>query len=29
MVKSDKSGAYTFKEEVVPNEKVKDFFAKN
>jgi hypothetical protein len=29
MVKSDKSGAYTFKEEVVPNEKVKDFFTKN
>ncbi len=29
MVKSPKSGAYTFKEEVVPNEKVKDFFAKN
>jgi hypothetical protein len=28
-VKSDKSGAYTFKEEVVPNEKVKDFFTKN
>lgn len=29
MVRSPKSGAYTFKEEVVANEKVKDFFAKN
>ncbi|HRE75127.1 MAG: DUF4295 domain-containing protein [Flavobacteriales bacterium] len=29
MVRSDKSGAYSFKEEIVPNEKVKDFFAKN
>ena len=28
MVKSPKSGAYTFKEEIVLNEKVKDFFAK-
>jgi hypothetical protein len=26
MVKSPKSGAYTFKEEIVPNEGVKDFF---
>jgi len=29
MVKSPKTGAYTFKEEVIPNEKVKEFFAKN
>jgi hypothetical protein len=28
MIKSDKSGAYTFKEEMVPNEAVKDFFQK-
>jgi hypothetical protein len=28
MVKSDKSGAYTFKEEVVHNDHVKDFFEK-
>jgi hypothetical protein len=28
MVKSPKSGAYTFKEEIVPNEGVKDFFDK-
>lgn len=28
MVKSPKSGAYVFQEEMVPNEKVKDFFAK-
>ncbi|PKQ60612.1 hypothetical protein BZG02_18655 [Labilibaculum filiforme] len=28
MVKSPKSGAYSFKEEIVPNEGVKDFFAK-
>ena len=28
MVKSEKSGAYSFKEEMVPNEKVKDFFEK-
>ena len=27
MVKSDKTGAYAFKTEVVPNEQVKDFFA--
>lgn len=29
MVRSEKTGAYTFKEEIVPNDKVKDFFAKN
>lgn len=29
MVKSEKSGAYTFKTEIVPNEAVKDFFSKN
>ncbi|WP_321316310.1 DUF4295 domain-containing protein [Labilibaculum sp.] len=28
MVKSPKSGAYSFKEEIVPNENVKDFFTK-
>ena len=28
MVKSAKSGAYTFQEEIIPNDKVKDFFAK-
>ncbi len=28
MVKSPKSGAYTFKEEVIPNEEVKDYFKK-
>jgi len=28
MVKSPKTGAYTFMEEIVPNEKVKDFFKK-
>jgi len=28
MVKSPKTGAYTFKEEIIHNEKVKDFFAK-
>lgn len=28
MVKSEKTGAYAFKEEVVPKEKVKDFLAK-
>lgn len=26
MVKSSKTGAYTFQEEMVPNEAVKDFF---
>jgi Domain of unknown function (DUF4295) len=29
MVKSQKSGAYTFKEEIVHNDKVKEWFAKN
>ena len=29
MVKSEKTGSYAFKEEIVPNEMVKDFFAKN
>jgi hypothetical protein len=28
MSKSDKTGAYTFKEEMVPNDAVKDFFQK-
>ncbi len=28
MVKSEKSGSYSFKEEIVPNETVKDYFAK-
>lgn len=28
MVKSEKTGAYTFQEDVVPNEMVKDFFKK-
>jgi hypothetical protein len=28
MVKSEKSGAYTFVEEIVPNENVKDYFKK-
>jgi hypothetical protein len=28
MVKSPKTGAYVFQEDVVPNDKVKDFFAK-
>lgn len=28
MVKSEKTGAYTFVEEIVPNEMVKEFFAK-
>lgn len=28
MTKSDKSGAYTFKSEVVPNEEIKDFWNK-
>lgn len=27
MVKSDKTGAYTFKSDILPNEQVKDFFA--
>jgi len=29
MVKSEKTGAYIFKEEIIENAKVKDFFAKN
>jgi len=28
MVKSEKSGSYTFKEEILPNDQIKDFFAK-
>ncbi len=28
MVKSPKSGAYIFKEDIVPNELVKEYFAK-
>lgn len=28
MVKSPKTGAYTFQEDVVPNEMVKDFYKK-
>ncbi|RKD90109.1 DUF4295 domain-containing protein [Mangrovibacterium diazotrophicum] len=28
MVKSDKTGSYTFQEGVVPNEMVKDYFKK-
>ncbi len=28
MVKSDKSGAYLFKEEIVHNDHIKDFFVK-
>lgn len=28
MVKSEKTGAYSFKSEVVPNEEIKEFFAK-
>ena len=28
MVKSAKTGAYTFEEQMVPNEKVKDYFKK-
>lgn len=27
MVKSEKTGAYTFKSEIVPNEQIKNFFA--
>ena len=29
MVKSDKTGSYTFKEEIVHNDKVKELFTKN
>lgn len=28
MVKSEKSGAYTFVEDIVPNEEVKDYYKK-
>lgn len=28
MVKSPKTGAYVFKEEMIPNEEVKDYFKK-
>ncbi len=28
MAKSPKSGAYTFKEEVIPTDQVKDYFSK-
>jgi hypothetical protein len=28
MVKSPKTGAYSFKEEMVPNDSVKDYFSK-
>ena len=28
MVKSDKTGAYSFKEEMVPNDKVDSYFSK-
>jgi hypothetical protein len=28
MVKSEKTGAYSFREEVVPNDEVKDYFKK-
>ena len=28
MIKSEKTGAYTFKEDIVPADDVKDFFAK-
>lgn len=28
MVKSEKTGAYTFKEEIVPNDDVKTYFSK-
>ena len=28
MVKSPKTGAYVFKEEMIPNEEVKDYFTK-
>ncbi|GAB4251717.1 MAG: DUF4295 domain-containing protein [Vicingaceae bacterium] len=29
MVKSEKTGAYSFKEDIVPNEKVNEFFSSN
>jgi len=28
MVKSEKTGAYTFKSDIVPNEQIKEFFDK-
>ena len=28
-VRSPKTGAYTFKEEIIPNDQVKDYLAKN
>ncbi len=28
MVKSEKTGSYSFQEEIIPNDKIKDFFAK-
>ncbi|HAN19821.1 MAG TPA: DUF4295 domain-containing protein [Bacteroidales bacterium] len=28
MVKSEKTGSYSFVEEIIPNERVKDFFQK-
>jgi hypothetical protein len=28
MVKSEKTGAYVFQEEIIPNENVKDYFKK-
>ncbi len=28
-VRSTKTGAYTFKEEIIPNDQVKDYLAKN
>jgi hypothetical protein len=28
MVKSPKTGAYTFKEEIIPNDQIKDYLAK-
>ncbi len=28
MVKSEKTGAYTFKAEILPNDQIKDFFEK-
>lgn len=28
MIKSDKSGAYTFKEQIVHNDHIKDFFTR-
>jgi hypothetical protein len=28
LAKSDKTGAYTFKDEIIPTDQVKDYFAK-